>query len=399
MRHGGGSFDWSRVGGNSSDVMKGRDEELEYQCITAPSTWARVIRRGGDKRLVYRINQAALTLDGGWEGVDIVVHTTACVVTLPENLGTRVHCRLIQQTDGQPVSVVTSGAASVLGGGPLATGGVGEELDVLVIQNATGTTAVYRTLLHSPALPPEVYGALPTTGTLTLDFSKPGLRRYPSVAATGAVTFAIGPNPREGSRIRLALVPHSAGVSLPFASFELQSYRQTDHGPLTYWAPGAEYTVDLVYDSQRGKAVFTRWPIVSAIDIPTGGIDGSKLSGGRLVSLAAGDYTVPPQSLLMSFHSQPNGTRKVFPPGVSGGDEKLLYILQNFDSVNLITFDDGTPGSPGNLREIPPGCIENRVLGQQLVGRLFAVRQRNSCRHRDDHPGHRRPEFIRRECR
>ena len=43
-----GGFDWTRTGGgDAEDVLRALDNEIEYQCITAPSTWARLIRRHG----------------------------------------------------------------------------------------------------------------------------------------------------------------------------------------------------------------------------------------------------------------------------------------------------------------------------------------------------------------
>jgi hypothetical protein len=139
----------------------------------------------------------------------------------------------------------------------------------------------------------QVLPALPTSGTLTLDFSAIGPRNYPPIIATGAITFAIAANPVNGARLRLRLQPHSGGVSLPFASFVLAGYWTNDHAAFMTWTAGADYTLDLVYDAALGKALVERWPIVSEIEIPTGGVSDSKLSA------SAQDYLRSPAGVGM----------------------------------------------------------------------------------------------------
>jgi hypothetical protein len=95
----------------------------------------------------------------------------------------------------------------------------------------------------------------------------------------------------------------------------------------------------------------TSWQSIYYQERPPSRTSGGDMSTGDEQSLAAGDYTLKlDDGPFVSFHSQPNGTRKVFRPTASQG----LFILQNADGRFPITFDDGTPAVPGNQYKIPP---------------------------------------------
>ena len=167
VRHVGGLGLWSRTGGDSSDVLRGRDDLIEYQW--SGSAWVRTLQR---EQQVLRVNQATYTVSGGDHLLDLVFHTTSCVVTLPNNLGTRTRFRLVQEGAAVVTVTLAGGALSTpTTSPPLATAGDGTALAVTVIGNATGTAARYRLVREHPVPSTGGGGLTPTADIKTATYT------------------------------------------------------------------------------------------------------------------------------------------------------------------------------------------------------------------------------------
>jgi hypothetical protein len=253
----------------------------------------------------------------------------AAFVELPNNLPQDFEVHVM--CDGGPTALAITpltGAAIAIGRSAEQTAGFQADprayYKIKCRFNSTGSAAKYNIYRERSALPPRTGATSYTDTSPTVGVDGAFVHRLSSATADRTITVAA-----RGVGDRVIIVNETAFNFTLNPGTMVGAYRSMFI---------AEWT---------GSA----WNSIYSDARPPSRLAGGDFENGDLVSLAAANYTLLlDDGPFMSFHSQPDGTRKVFRPTASHG----LFILQNADGRFPITFDDGTPAVPGNQYKIPP---------------------------------------------